>query len=118
MTNYLKPLLFKVSDFTYKINKMIPKKRNRIVLYSNWGFRDNLRTLYHYLVDYGYQESYEIVCASNDFYHLEKEHDVKYVSNKSGCGAIQASRKMTSERYKQAFELLRRKLKNGFNSAQ
>ena len=44
--------------------------------------------------------------------------DVKYVSNKSGCGAIQASRKMTSERYKQAFELLRRKLKNGFNSAQ
>ena len=34
---------------------------------------------------------------------------MKYVSNKPGCGAIQASRKMTSERYKQAFELLRRK---------
>ena len=80
MINYLKPLLFKVSDFTYKLNKMIPKKRNRIVLYSNWGFRDNLRTLYHYLVDNGYQETYEIVCASNDFYHLEKEKNVKYVS--------------------------------------
>lgn len=80
MINYLKPLLFKVSDFTYKINKMIPKKRNRIVLYSNWGFRDNLRTLYHYLVDNDYQETYEIVCASNDFYHLDKENDVKYVS--------------------------------------
>ena len=80
MINYLKPLLFKVSDFTYKINKMIPKKRNRIVLYSNWGFRDNLRTLYHYLVDNDYQETYEIVCASNDFYHLEKENDIKYVS--------------------------------------
>ena len=80
MINYLKPLLFKVSDFTYKINKIIPKKRNRIVLYSNWGFRDNLRTLYHYLVDNGYQETYEIVCASNDFYHLEKEKNVKYVS--------------------------------------
>lgn len=80
MINYLKPLLFKVSDFTYKINKIIPKKRNRIVLYSNWGFRDNLRTLYHYLVDNDYQETYEIVCASNDFYHLEKENDVKYVS--------------------------------------
>ena len=80
MINYLKPLLFKVSDFTYKLNKMIPKKRNRIVLYSNWGFRDNLRTLYHYLVDNGYQETYEIVCASNDFYHLEKENDIKYVS--------------------------------------
>lgn len=80
MINYLKLLLFKVSDFTYKLNKMIPKKRNRIVLYSNWGFRDNLRTLYHYLVDNGYQETYEIVCASNDFYHLEKEKNVKYVS--------------------------------------
>ena len=80
MINYLKPLLFKVSNFTYKINKIIPKKRNRIVLYSNWGFRDNLRTLYHYLVDNGYQETYEIVCASNDFYHLEKEKNVKYVS--------------------------------------
>ena len=80
MINYLKPLLFKVSDFTYKLNKIIPKKRNRIVLYSNWGFRDNLRTLYHYLVDSGYQETYEIVCASNDFYHLEKEKNVKYVS--------------------------------------
>lgn len=80
MINYLKPLLFKVSNFTYKINKIIPKKRNRIVLYSNWGFRDNLRTLYHHLVDNSYQEAYEIVCASNDFYHLDKENDVKYVS--------------------------------------
>ena len=26
MINYLKPLLFKVSDFTYKLNKIIPKK--------------------------------------------------------------------------------------------
>ena len=80
MIKYLKPLLFKASNFTYKINKIIPKKRNRIVLYSNWGFRDNLRTLYHYLVDNSYQEAYEIVCASNDFYHLEKENDIKYVS--------------------------------------
>ena len=80
MIKYLKPLLFKASNFTYKINKIIPKKRNRIVLYSNWGFRDNLITLYHYLVDNSYQEAYEIVCASNDFYHLEKENDIKYVS--------------------------------------
>ena len=26
MINYLKPLLFKVSDFTYKINKLFPRK--------------------------------------------------------------------------------------------
>lgn len=59
---------------------MIPKKNKRIVLYSNWGFRDNLRTLYQYLVDHGYPEEYDIICASNDFYHLEKDKNVKYVS--------------------------------------
>lgn len=34
---------------------------------------------------------------------------MKYVSNKPGCGAIQASKRMTLERYNQAFESIRRK---------
>ena len=80
MNHYLKTVLFKFKTITSKLNTIIPKKNKRIVLYSNWGFRDNLRTLYQYLVDNGYQEEYEIICASNDFYHLEKEKDVKYVS--------------------------------------
>ena len=80
MNHYLKTVLFKFKMITSKMNMIIPKKNKRIVLYSNWGFRDNLRTLYQYLVDNGYQEEYEIICASNDFYHLEKEKDVKYVS--------------------------------------
>ena len=72
MNHYLKTFLFNIKMITSKINTIIPKKNKRIVLYSNWGFRDNLRTLYQYLVDNGYQEKYEIICASNDFYHLEK----------------------------------------------
>ena len=80
MNQYFKTLMFNLKSITSKINTMIPKKSKRIVLYSNWGFRDNLRTLYQYLVDNGYQEEYEIICASNDFYHLEKDKDVKYVS--------------------------------------
>ena len=80
MNQYFKTLMFNLKSITSKMNTMIPKKNKRIVLYSNWGFRDNLRTLYHYLVDNGYQEEYEIICASNDFYHLEKKNDVKYVS--------------------------------------
>ena len=80
MNHYLKTVLFKFKTITSKINTIIPKNNKRIVLYSNWGFRDNLRTLYQYLVDNGYQEEYEIICASNDFYHLEKEKYVKYVS--------------------------------------
>ena len=80
MNHYLKTVLFKFKMITSKMNMIIPKKNKRIVLYSNWGFRDNLRTLYQYLVDNGYQEEYDIICASNDFYHLEKEKHVKYVS--------------------------------------
>ena len=53
MNRNLKVLFFKINDFTSKLNTMIPKKRNRIVIYSNWGFRDNIRTLYQYLVDNG-----------------------------------------------------------------
>lgn len=34
---------------------------------------------------------------------------MKYVSNKPGCGAIQASKRMTLERYNHAFEPIRRK---------
>ena len=80
MNKNLKALFFKINDFTSKLNTMIPKKRNRIVIYSNWGFRDNIRTLYQYLVDNGYQDKYEIVCASNDFYHLERDSRVKFTS--------------------------------------
>ena len=80
MNKKLKSLFFKISDVTSKLNTLIPKKRNRIVIYSNWGFRDNIRTLYQYLVDNGYQEKYEIVCASNNFYHLKKDNRVKFVS--------------------------------------
>ena len=75
MNKNLKTLFFKISDFTSKLGRLIPKKRNRIVIYSNWGFRDNIRTLYQYLVDNGYQDKYEIVCASNNFYHLKLKYD-------------------------------------------
>ena len=80
MIKNLKTLFFKISNFTSRLNTLIPKKRNRIVIYSNWGFRDNIRTLYQYLVDNGYQDKYEIVCASNNFYHLKKDRRVKFVS--------------------------------------
>ena len=80
MNKNLKTLFFKINDFTSKLGRLIPKKRNRIVIYSNWGFRDNIRTLYQYLVDNGFQDKYEIVCASNNFYHLKNDNRVKFVS--------------------------------------
>ena len=84
MNKNLKTLFFKISDVTSKLNTLIPKKRDRIVIYSNWGFRDNIRTLYQYLVDNGYQDKYEIICASNNFYHLKKDKKVKFISIYNG----------------------------------
>ena len=80
MIKKFKNIIFKISNFTSRFNTLIPKKRNRIVIYSNWGFRDNIRTLYQYLVDNGFQDKYEIICASNNFYHLKKDNRVKFVS--------------------------------------
>ena len=84
MNKNLKTLFFKISDVTSKLNTLISKKRDRIVIYSNWGFRDNIRTLYQYLVDNGYQDKYEIICASNNFYHLKKDKKVKFISIYNG----------------------------------
>ncbi|EMF0443807.1 CDP-glycerol glycerophosphotransferase family protein [Enterococcus faecium] len=61
-------------------NKLFPKKKNRIVLYSNLGFRDNVKAIYDYLIDKNLQEKYEIVCVSNDFYSEKKITGVKYIS--------------------------------------
>ena len=80
MIKKFKNIIFKISNFTSRFNTLIPKKRNRIVIYSNWGFRDNIRTLYQYLVDNGFQDKYEIICSSNNFYYLKKDNRVKFVS--------------------------------------
>ncbi|QPG03714.1 CDP-glycerol glycerophosphotransferase family protein [Latilactobacillus sakei] len=64
------------------------KKKNRIVLYSNWGFRDNVAYLYKYLIDNNYNENNEIICISNDFYDIDK-NEIKNVSfKKSGFSTL------------------------------
>ena len=62
------------------LNRFIPKKKQRIVLYANLGFRDNVKALYDYLVRHHFQEQYEIVCVSNDFYALKRLPGVRYVN--------------------------------------
>lgn len=66
------------------INKIFFKKSNRIVLYSNWGFRDNVEYLFKFLVENNYNQRYEIICASNSFesIQLSDYQNVKYTKNK------------------------------------
>lgn len=62
-----------------KINQLIPKKNNRVLLYSNMGFRDNVESLYQFMIEQNYNENYEIICSSNDFKSLQNIKNVKFV---------------------------------------
>lgn len=62
------------------INTLVPKKKKRIVLYSNLGFRDNVKALYDYIISEHLQNDFEIVCVSNNFYSEKEKKDIKYVN--------------------------------------
>lgn len=62
------------------VNKYLPKSKKRIVFYSNLGFRDNVKSLFDYLVRHEYHKKYKIVCVSNNFYGAEKIPGVKYTN--------------------------------------
>ena len=42
------------------INKWIPKNENKIMIFCKGPLCDNSETLFHYLVDNGYQKKYNI----------------------------------------------------------
>lgn len=67
-------------------NKYVKHNNKVILLYSNMGFRDNIKAYFDYLVKNGYNKEYEIICSSSD-YKLFKSlemHNVHFVSNVLG----------------------------------
>lgn len=60
-------ILYGIFNLLGILNKIIYKKSNRIVLYSNLGFRDNTKAIYNYLVENKYNEKYKIICSTNDY---------------------------------------------------
>ncbi len=68
------------------LNKIIPKKSHKILFYSNLGFRDNVKALYDYMISEGYNKSFEIVVATDEFEKYQKSapENVKFVSLKKG----------------------------------
>lgn len=75
------------------INALLPKKKKKIVLYANLGFRDNVKGLYEYLIAEGYHQTYELVCVSNQFYDVEKVPRVRY------CGLYEGVYHFLTARY-------------------
>lgn len=68
--------LFKIISL---INNILPKSKDRILLYSNLGFRDNVEVLYRYLIENEYHKNFKIICISNDFYSMGRTENVKYI---------------------------------------
>lgn len=81
-----KDAVMKASGLLSAINKVIPKNPNKIVFYSNMGFRDNVRAIYDYMVSKDCSR-YQIICAVDDWKEFtSRPHcdNVRFVSPKAG----------------------------------
>ena len=76
------------------INRMIPKDENRILLYSDMGFRDNIKSIYDYMIDKGYNQKYTIIRSQKEHEKGKLPVNVKVAGNISGilcylrCGHV------------------------------
>ena len=66
------------------INNLVPKKDNLILLYSNLGFKDNIRSYFKFLIENNYNEKFRIVCSTNKINKIKTIENVKYVNPFTG----------------------------------
>ena len=78
----LQKLPRKTWSFLTVINRFVRKDPYRIMLYSNMGFRDNVKAVFDYLIENGYNKRFKIIVALNDYkkYVDTPERNVEYVS--------------------------------------
>lgn len=81
----MKQIVGKVCTVLTFINKYIPKDGNTIILYSNLGFRDNIKALYDHLVENKYYEQYHIICSTNEYEKYKKTNkNIMFISPLKG----------------------------------
>ncbi len=59
----------------------MPKWDDMILIYCNMGFRDNVKYIYDYLIEHGYNRKYRIIRSQNEPYEGEVPRNVRIVSN-------------------------------------
>lgn len=74
----------KLWSFLNIINSIVPKNDKKIFIYSNLGFRDNVRAIYDYLIENGFNREYRIICSLNDYNEQSAQENVRFVSNLRG----------------------------------
>lgn len=80
---FLQNSVFSLLSF---LNKRRVHNKKRVMLYSNLGFRDNVKALYDYMIESGYNTEYEIICSTNDCKKFADVHipNVRFVNNVRG----------------------------------
>ncbi len=83
LKNLLINSVFRVASVA---NRLIPKDHNKILLYANEGFRDNVMYLFRHMIKNGYDKKYRIICACDDhkLHSANKHPNVQFVSTKKG----------------------------------
>ena len=78
------------------VNRLVPKRRRLVLFYSNLGFRDNVKSMYDYLIDNGLNENLKIVCAVDDFekYKDDAPKNVRFISCGKGLWSFLRCRTM------------------------
>ncbi|RGQ56267.1 CDP-glycerol glycerophosphotransferase family protein [Enterocloster bolteae] len=66
------------------LNKVISKDDKTILLYTNMGFRDNIKAIYEYLVENEYNSTYKILISSNEKITEKLPKNVSYINNLNG----------------------------------
>ena len=80
---FLQDTIFAVLSY---LNQRKCHDEKKIMLYSNMGFRDNVKALYDYLINEGYNQKYQIICSTNDYkkYIKDAPSNVFFISNIKG----------------------------------
>lgn len=82
----MKRILKKLSAPLTPLNRIMPKNKRLVLIYSNLGFRDNAKAIYDHMIGLGYSKKYKIVCSCSDYRFWKKQapENVKFVSPKRG----------------------------------
>lgn len=91
-----KDILKKLSAPLTPLNRMLRKKNDRILIYSNLGLRDNAKSMLDYLVSHRYNEKYKITvsCEGHKRYKKYAPKNVRFVGGLGGLRAFLRSRYM------------------------
>lgn len=94
MTGAIKKFLLVLCSIISLINKLFPKSKHRVLIYSNLGFRDNGKALFDYLIENQFNDSFKIIVSTDDYkdFKSTKMKNVKFKGNGSAVFSYLRSR--------------------------